>query len=1006
AGIDQSVVAGGGGVADATVDNSGSLSAEATALAESTGFSASANASAAAFGVLQEARSNGNGGNATATVLNSSADSIDVSVLANATASLSANAAASGAGIAQLVQTNGNNGTVSGTVDNSGTLNVAVTALADSDSGSANASAAAVGIAQEAQTSGPNSSQTLTAINSSSSSIDVSAVANAEASSTAIASATAIGTLQEFNPSGPPGSPSLNANYTNSGAVEVSAIAVASGASGSANAFADAAGLRVVTSADALLTVDIGGEDTATMNVLASASGGTVATAYGLHVMGPNVSGSIAHTGNSTVHADAGASGNASAYGILLQTDTFNGTVGNYGNLEVSAVGGNATASGIVVEALTGTGSGTGNIVVENDGTLIAPIAISTLNAPNSSEIRQIDGLILGDVWLSNVYADTFNIFAGTVEGDTFGDGDGTNDDVMNFMSGIDGPTPVYRGNVDGLLEINVHPGSAYFDGMVTDTGSLNILDDGRLIVSSEDAPNGPSQINVGEFNQSSMGTLAFEVSPNANSAGQIQTQGGGDANLAGTIEVVPLPGFYDPTTEYHNVIDAGTNGGTVNGTFDTVQDTALLDLMAIYEADETVDLTLTRLAFDSPDGLTRNQRAVGGGIENAYEPGIAGTEYGDMIASLFLLDLEEYRERLDQLGGAEYAQGLQSLIQSQRMFRNSIFDHLGFRRGGGGGDDTAFIGRFDYLSDQLASAGTDETGTASSPQDTQQAARMADRRRDPGTVSVWARAYGNFGDLDGDENASSFEEDQYGFAVGGDVRVAESVALGLAGGYSESDLDFANNNSIDYDGFQVGLYGTFDPGAFYLDAMVSYAWYDNDSRRDTGPTGTARGDYDSEVFSVQAEAGYAFDLYPATITPFLGVRYTEAMTDSYDESGAGAANLSVDDSDAESLTTTLGVDFSAEFKASEEVTIIPSLRLGWEHEFDDSHQSIGAHFVGVPASSFTVIGSDVADDSAVVGAGVTVDIGQTWQLFLDYDGRINPDYDQHAVSGGVRLSW
>jgi subtilase-type serine protease len=342
-------------------------------------------------------------------------------------------------------------------------------------------------------------------------------------------------------------------------------------------------------------------------------------------------------------------------------------------------------------------------------------------------------------------------------------------------------------------------------------------------------------------------------------------------------------------------------------------------------------------------------------------------------------------------------------------MFGTSVFDHLGYRRGSGG-EQQAWVGRFDYLSDQLAenqlaSAATDEAGTSSSPRETQQAAMSGDRR-DPGTVSVWARAYGNWGDLDGDENASSFDEEQYGFALGGDVRVAESVTVGLAGGYSDNELDFANGNDIDYDGFQAALYGSFDPGAFYLDALVSYAWYDHDSRRDTGPTGTAKGDYDSEVFSVQGEAGYAFDLMPATVTPFLGARYTRAMTDSYDESGAGAANLDVDSENASSFTTTLGVDLSAEFMAGEGVYIIPELRLGWEHEFNDDHQSIGANFAGVPSSGFTVIGSDVARDSAIVGAGITVDIDRTWQLFLDYDGRINEDYDQHAVSGGVKLSW
>ena len=88
------------------------------------------------------------------------------------------------------------------------------------------------------------------------------------------------------------------------------------------------------------------------------------------------------------------------------------------------------------------------------------------------------------------------------------------------------------------------------------------------------------------------------------------------------------------------------------------------------------------------------------------------------------------------------------------------------------------------------------------------------------------------------------------------------------------------------------------------------------------------------------------------------------------------------------------------------EVFIVPKLRLGWEHEFEDDQQSIGASFAGAPASGFTVLSSQVADDSALIGAGFAVEMGQTWQLFLDYDGKLNEDYEQHAVSGGVKLTW
>ena len=977
------------GSATATLDNSGNVGVEAVSNANSGNF---ANAIGVVAGVSQEVDGNGASSGSFGNEGN-----IAVQAQASGSSQGAAAAAVQAFGVDQDVEAVGSNATA--TANNNGTIAVLGNADATSDGSSATGLASAVGINQRVAATG-NGAGTVTGTvrNSSASTIDVAAVATADGSTASMAGALARGSFQTltYDTTG-------TAVYENTGTVMVTADATAGSASGTTNAGAEAKGAGILANSLGELTIDV--TDNGNVAVAANASGGTTAVADGLQVYAPNLTGSIEHGGNLGVSANAGASGNATANGIHVQTNDFDGSVNNSGNIEVTADGANATANGILIEttAANVTGTGNGNITVVNSGWISAENAINTLNAPTRSDIEQTGGLIQGDILLSQNYADDFTISGGTVEGDTFGSG---NDDELDFSVGVDNPMAVYSGNVDGLTSIDVNPGTAYFDGNVTNTGVLNVFDQGRFIVSSEDAPNGPSQINVGEYNQSAGGTLAFEVTPTPNSAGQIQTQGGGDANLAGTVEVVVTPGVYDDTTEYHDVIDAGTNGGDVVGTFDTVQDTALLDLEAVYESDETVDLTLNRTAFDAPQGLTRNQRAVGGGIENAYGGIDPNSDYAEMVTQLFTLDMEEYQQALDDLGNAEHAQGLESLIHSQRMFRRSIFDHLAVRRDGGGDQQAAWLGRFDITSDQLASAGTDESGgPAASAGETQQAAMSRGGRREAGTVSVWARAYGDYGDVDGDQNAQSFDEEQYGFSLGGDVRISEAFAVGLAGGYSESEMDFTDGDSIDYDGYQVGLYGSFEPGAFYLDAMASYAWYDNDSRRDTG-LGTAKGDYDSEVFSVQAEAGYGFDLEPATVTPFVGVRYTEAMTDSFEESGAGAANLDVDSGDAESFTTTLGVDLSAEFHASEDVAIIPEIRAGWEHEFEDSRQSIGASFAGAPASSFTVVGSEVADDSAVVGAGLTVDVAQTWQLFVDYDARLNEDVQQHAVSGGVKLSW
>ena len=1023
-GIDQDAV--GNTAAGASASNNGTMVIESTATAQGAEF---AFAEAFGAGIRQERSdgfsSSGFGGLLVGQgVINSSFSTIDVTVTASASGAGSNTANADGFGITQNVSRATDN---TATADNSGGIVVDVAAMASSteDFSPARARGNAFGISQIVYSASGNAAGTITSgimsVSSmteatatgacaeasartsstglyqdvsgasaaasgnitSSISLDVSATASAEASSGADANAQAFGIHQALS-----FADGASSNVLNSGNLTVSAMANSIGASFGSSSSANAAGI-LIDAGGSTATLDVEANNTGNIAVsaLASSSGTEQATAAGMSVVAPAVSGNIANNGNIMVSASA-ANGNADAYGIRVQTDGFDGTVANYGSIvsEVTeAIPG--TSYGIVVEQL-GSPSGT-MTTIENDGHLEAQVAISTLNAPGPSQINQLGGLILGDIWLSDSYADTVEFTVGTIEGDTFGSGD---DDVFNFRSGSGSgaPTVTYIGQLDGLSEINVYPGMAYLDGGASNTGAFSVTNGGQLELSS----NGPTQVNVASYMQAPTGMLIYEITPDPNSAAQINAT---TVSLDGSVTVDPLPGFYPNSITYEEVVVSG--GPT--GTWSTVVDTALLDVEAIYQPDNTVDLSVMRIPFDQVEGLNENEQAVGGGLEEIYESA-EGTPLGETIEELFVLNPDAYREVLSSLVPSEYAQGLQALLDSQRMFQNSVLGHLG--HGGGNGTQTATLGRLDFVSGQMAAAGTDETGGASAPTRQQLAAGEA-RGRNSGTVGIWARAYGDFGDNDGDSSAVGFEQDQYGFAVGADIAAAEGLVFGLAGGYSDTDLDFDNGNDIDYDGFQIAAYGSFAPNAWYLDGMVSYAWYDNDSRRST-IGGTAKGDYDSEVFTAYAETGYELKVDPVSFTPFLGVGYAHAETDSFTESGAGAFNMAIDSGDADSFTTTLGIDVAARLQVDRDVFLVPEVRVGWEHEFEDDHQTIGASFAGAPASGFSVIGSQVADDSAVVGAGLSLEIGQAWQIYVDYDGRLNEDYSQHAVSGGLKLTW
>jgi outer membrane autotransporter protein len=85
---------------------------------------------------------------------------------------------------------------------------------------------------------------------------------------------------------------------------------------------------------------------------------------------------------------------------------------------------------------------------------------------------------------------------------------------------------------------------------------------------------------------------------------------------------------------------------------------------------------------------------------------------------------------------------------------------------------------------------------------------------------------------------------------------------------------------------------------------------------------------------------------------------------------------------------------------------LVPEVRIGWTHEFGDASQSLSASLVGVPGSSFSAIGINFGRDSAIVGAGMSLELSPDAKVFLDYDGKFSQRFQEHAISGGLRLKF
>jgi outer membrane autotransporter protein len=140
------------------------------------------------------------------------------------------------------------------------------------------------------------------------------------------------------------------------------------------------------------------------------------------------------------------------------------------------------------------------------------------------------------------------------------------------------------------------------------------------------------------------------------------------------------------------------------------------------------------------------------------------------------------------------------------------------------------------------------------------------------------------------------------------------------------------------------------------------------------------------------------------TFGPIASFQYTRIHINDFSERGS-LAPLSYPDQSEDSKRSTVGLKLSHEFKVGS-AKVKPEIRASWQHEYGDAAYPIDSRFASGAGNIFTVHGPEIGRDSALVGAGVGVQLNERVGTYVHYDGQLGRDnYDSHSVSGGLRIS-
>ncbi|WP_245515954.1 autotransporter outer membrane beta-barrel domain-containing protein [Ancylobacter aquaticus] len=442
--------------------------------------------------------------------------------------------------------------------------------------------------------------------------------------------------------------------------------------------------------------------------------------------------------------------------------------------------------------------------------------------------------------------------------------------------------------------------------------------------------------------------------------------------------------------TDYHVLTAAGGVEGNFGNVDGEVEISAFVGLTSTNTGND-IFVRFDQARDFTAAAATRNQIAVAGALDTLPAKGPTS---GLRNALLFLPTDAQARGAFDQLSGEVHASSQSLFVEQSSLIRNALIDRVRAAQGGVGASSAPVL---NYASAPSASdAGRAiENGLAykASP-----AAETTPER------AVWATGFGSWSTFDGTTNAAGLNGATGGFLMGGDAVLDAGWRLGVAGGYSSTSFD-GQGASGDSDNWHIGAYGGNQWGALALRAGLAYTWQDVSTSRSVAFAGFAdslSADYTAGLFQAFGELGYRLDTAFAAFEPFANLSYVNLDTDGYGEWG-GAAALASSGSDMETSFTTLGL------RAEKEVllgTFATTLRgaAGWRHAFGDITPVATQAFLG--SASFDTAGIAIAQDAAVVEAGLDLRVGAGATLGVAYSGQFGDGVTENGFNANFKVSF
>ncbi len=584
------------------------------------------------------------------------------------------------------------------------------------------------------------------------------------------------------------------------------------------------------------------------------------------------------------------------------------------------------------------------------------------------------------------------NVFAGPGTNDTLAFG-GAGNGAFN-LGNID--TGANTQQYQGFETFKVESGTWSFSGTTTEpftvlggtvmgTGTFG----GLTVTGGTIAPgNSIGTLNVAGNVSFAPGTV-YQVEVNAAGQSDLIAATGTATLTGGTVQVLPANGSYAKSTQY--TILTATSG--VTGTFDGATNSFLFLVPTLSYDATNVFLTLSGNGVTLASvAQTPNELAVANALDQLpLSDPLAAAVFGQSTIAGTL-------QALNALSGEVYGT-LPGVFANQSLFvRDVILARLlQAYYSGGAPSAVALLGSGGPTTvAALGDAPMMGLGVGARDYDTLPPLHA-------NGLTFWTQGFGSWGQFDGNGNAATADRSLGGFLSGVDAGLGGGWRAGLATGYTQTSVSVNQRlSSADINSYNLVGYAGGGLAGVALRAAGAWTWHGIDSSRTVlfpGFFENESASYNGDTGQLFGEAALPLGTGATALEPFAGLAYVHVSTGGFTESGAVAGLNSGGNSDDLGYVTLGGR--AATMLPYEGTQVTPHAAVAWQHAFGDTSPGAALAF-NSNGVGFGITGVPIAQDTALIEAGLDVQVAPQAVVSLSYQGQLASDFQDNGLRGNV----